>query len=125
MAYGALQVAANLDCDRYVLHRDADCNTNAGISLVVHVVPIIGIDNVNIVGLVPVVGPRLWPGIDQCEPKAVVLEAWKTTDDHIGLVVDDEPVVRAKVAVVTIVRDTVAVVAAALLPRAVVGLPIL
>jgi hypothetical protein len=41
------------------------------------------------------------------------------------LVVDDEPVVLAEVAIVTVVRDAVAVVAAALLPRAVVRLPVL
>ena len=62
----------------------------------------------------------MWPRIDQTEPKAVVLEPRKPANNHIGLVVDDEPVLRAKIAVVAFVRDAVAVVAAALLPRAVV-----
>ncbi len=62
----------------------------------------------------------MWPRIDQTEPKAVVLEPREPANNHIGLVVDDEPVLRAKIAVVAFVRDAVAVVAAALLPRAVV-----
>ncbi len=108
-----------------MLGRNADCDADARIPLVVHVVPIIGVDDVNVVGFVPIVGPVSWPRINQTEPKAVVLEAGEAANNHIGLVVDDEPVVLAEVAIVTVVRDAVAVVAAALLPRAVVRLPVL
>ena len=102
------------------LHRNADCNADARISLVVHVISIVSVDNVNIVGLVPVVCPVAWPRINKAEPIAAVLEARKPANNHIGLAVDDERVVRAKVSVVTVVRDAVAVVATTLLPRAVV-----
>ena len=102
------------------LHRDADCDPDTWIPLVVHIIPIVLIDNINIVGLVPVVGPSVGPRINYTEPKAVVLEARESADHHIRLVVDDETVVRTKIAVVTVIRDAVAVVAAALLPGAVI-----
>jgi hypothetical protein len=41
------------------------------------------------------------------------------------LIEDDEAVTLAKVAVVTVVRDTEAIVAAALLPGAMIGLPVM
>src|ERR1019366_8612703 len=107
------------------LHRNADGDADARISLVVHVVPIVLIHNINVVTFVPVVSPIARPRVNQAKPKAVVLEAREPANDHIGLAVDDEPVVRTKVAIVTVVRDTVAVVAAALLPRAMVRLPVL
>jgi hypothetical protein len=93
--------------------------------MVVHVVSIVLIDNINVVIFVPVVSPIVRPRVNQAKPKAVVLEAWEAANNHKRLVVDDEPVVRAKIAVVAIVRDTITVVATALLPRAVVGLPVL
>ena len=46
------------------LHRDADCDPDTWIPLVVHVIPIVLIDNINIVGLVPVVGPSVGPRIN-------------------------------------------------------------
>src|ERR1019366_172756 len=107
------------------LHRNADCDADTRVPLVVHVVPIVDVDNINFVGFVPIVGPVPWPRINQTEPKAVVLEAREPANHHIGLAVDDERVVLAEVAIVTVVRDAVAVVAAALLPRAVVRLPVL
>jgi hypothetical protein len=93
--------------------------------MVVHVVPIVLVENINVVIFVPVVSPIVRPRVNYAKPKAVVLEAREAANNHKRLAVDDEPVLRAKVAVVTVLRDTVAVVAAALLPRAVVGLPVL
>jgi|GEM_PF-3671310 len=92
---------------------------------VVHVIPIVLIDNIHVIGLVPVVCPVVRPGINQTEPKAAILKTRESANHHIRLVVDDERVVRTKVAVVTILRDAVAVVTAALLPRAVVRIPIM
>ena len=107
------------------LHRDADGNANARMPAVVHVIPIVLIDNVNVVSLVPVVRPVVGPRINQAEPKAAVLEARESANHHVGLVIDHESVVRTKVPVVTVFRDAVAVVTAALLPRPVIRVPIL
>jgi hypothetical protein len=89
-------------------------------SLVVHVISIVRVDNVNVVGLVPVVCPVAWPRVNKGEPVAAVLEARKSSNDHIWLAVNDESVPWAKIAMVALVWDAVAVVAAALLPGAVV-----
>ena len=89
------------------------------------VVPIVSVDDINIVGFVPVVGPVPWPRVNKREPIAAVSEARETADNHVGLAIDDERVVRAKVPVVTVLRYAVAVVAATLLPCAMVGLPVL
>ena len=92
---------------------------------VVHVIPIVLIDNVNVVGFVPIVSPVVGPRINKTEPKATVLEARESANHHIRLVVNHECVVRTKVSIVTVLRDAVAVVTAALLPRPVIRVPIL
>ena len=106
------------------LQRDADCDSDAGVSLVVHVVSVVGVDHVHVVGLIPVVGPVAGPRINQGEPIAAVLEAGEAADHHVGLAVNDKSMARAEVSVVAIVRNAVAVVASALLPRAVLRLPV-
>jgi len=93
--------------------------------MVVHVIPVVDVNNVNVVGFVPVVGPVVWPRISQGEPIAAVLEAREPANYHVGLAIDDEHMVLAEVAVVTVVRNAVAVVAATLLPGAMVRLPVL
>ncbi len=102
------------------LQGNADGDADARISLVVHVIPIVLIDDIHVVGLVPVVCPSVRPRVNQAEPEAAVLEAWVSTNHHIRLVIDDEPVVRSKVAVVAVVGNAIAMVAAALLPCVVV-----
>jgi len=102
------------------LHRCADCNSDAWIPLVVHVIPIVLIDDIDVVRLVPVVCPITRPWVNQAEPESVVLEAWVSANNHIRLVIDDEPIVWSKVAVVAVVGNAIAVVAAALLPCVVV-----
>lgn len=106
------------------LERDADRNADARITLVVHVISVVSIDNINVVGFVPVVCPGAGPRVNQAKPVAAVLEARESADNHIRLTKDDKGVARAKVSVVTVIWNTVAVVASALLPRAVVRLPI-
>lgn len=88
--------------------------------MVVHVISIVSVDNVNIVGFIPTACPIAGPRVNKAEPIAAVLEARESANNHVGLTEDDEPVFWAKVAIVTVVRDAVAAVAAALLPRAVV-----
>ncbi len=107
------------------LQRNTNGDTYVRISGVVHVVPVVLVDDINIVGLIPVVCPRVWPGIDHTEPIASVLKARESTHHHVRLVVDDEPIAWAEVAVVAVLRDAVSVIAATLLPVAVVGLPVL
>lgn len=107
------------------LHRHADGNADVWVSAVVHVIPIVRINHIDIVGLIPVVGPCIWPRIDHAEPITVVLKAWEATNHHVRLVVDYERIIRSKVAVVAVFRDAVTVIAAALLPVAVVVVPVL
>lgn len=101
------------------LHRHADCNADVWMSAVVHVVPIVRIDNINVISLIPVVGPTIRPRINHTEPIASVLKARKPANNHIRLAVDDKRVAGAKVAMVVVLWDAVAVVATALLPIAV------
>jgi len=55
----------------------------------------------------------------------VVLEARVSADNQKGEAVDAEPVVLTKISAEAVVRDAVAVISAALLPVAVVGVPVL
>src|ERR1019366_8904772 len=101
--------------------RDTNCNPRAvSIPAVVQVISITGVCDVNIVGLVPVRTPVFGIWIHHTEPKASVLEARISANHHVGLVVDPERVTLAIVAAVIVVRNAVAVVAAALFPVAVI-----
>ena len=102
------------------LERDVDCYADARVPLVVHVIPIVFVDNVNVVCFVPIVRPIARPRVNKGEPIAAVLKARKSTNNHVRLAEDDERVAPAKVGIVMVVRDAVALVAAALLPCAVV-----
>jgi hypothetical protein len=53
------------------------------------------------------------------------LEAGISAHNQEGEAVDAEPMALAKISTEAIVRNTVAIVAAALLPAAVVGIPVL
>ncbi len=99
--------------------RDADCNSRgARIPAVEQVIPVIVVVDVNIVGLVPVVSPVLRIRIDRGEPIATVLEARITAYHHEWEIVNAERVIPAIVAAVVGLRNAIAVVAAALLPGA-------
>ena len=108
-----------------VLKRDVDRNSLAGITAVVHVVAVVHVAYVHIVVVVPVIAPTGRPGIDRADPVAFVLEARVSAYDQEGEGVDAEPVARPKVSAIAVIRNAVAAVAAALLPVAVVGLPVL
>jgi hypothetical protein len=119
-------VGPRFDClsSRWDLERNADRQADTRIPAVVHVVPIVLVDHVNVVGLVPVICPIAGPWVNKAEPIATVLKAGISADNHVRLAEDDEPMAGAKVARVTVVWNAVAVVSAALLPRAVVRLPV-
>jgi len=93
--------------------------------MVVQVVAIPGVNDIHIIVVVPIVRPVFWPWVNYTEPKAVVLEA-RIPANILQLVPEDtESVVRTKVAAVTVLGNAVSVVAAALLPIAVLGLPVM
>ena len=106
------------------LHRDTDRNSCARIPAVIQVIAAIGVDNINIVGIVPIVAPVFRPRINRTEPIALVLKAWKSAHNQKGKARDAESVISAKVSAETVVRNVITAVATALLPGAVVGLPV-
>ena len=107
------------------LHRDADRNSDVGIPAVEQVIAVVYIGDIDIVVVIPVISPILRPRVNQTDPITLVLEAWVATNDEEGQAVDAESVVGPEVPAVTVVRDAVAVVAAALLPVPVVRFPVL
>lgn len=100
--------------------RDTDCNSDAWIPAIVKVVTIVLVRDVDVIGVVPVIRPVSRPRVEKRNPIAVVLESWVSTINHEGETVDPKRIPLPKVDAVTVVRDTVGVVAAALLPIAVV-----
>ncbi len=108
-----------------LLYRDADGNSDVGIPAVVQVVAVIHVGDVNVVVVVPVIAPIFRPRVNRTEPITVVLEARVSADNQEGEAVDAESVVLAKISAEAVVRDAVAVISAALLPVAVVGVPVL
>jgi hypothetical protein len=105
------------------LQRDADCNPGAaGIPAVVQVIPVVHIVNVNIIGLIPIGSPVFRIGIHGAHPIAAVLKARKTSYEQEGQIEDVEGMLPAIVCAEVVVRNTISVVAAALLPIAMLGL---
>ena len=93
------------------------------IPAVVEVIPVVEVIDVNIIRLVPGVSPVFWIWVNETEPIAIVLEARIPAHHHEGEAIDAEPVTSTTVAAEIVVRNAVAVVAAALLPSAVLELP--
>ena len=110
---------------RTPLHRDADRYCDVGIPAVVQVVAVVGVGDVHVVVVIPVIAPVFRPWVNKTYPIALILEAWVPTNDQEGQAIDAEPMVTTKVSAVTVVRDTVAVISATLLPVAVVRVPAL
>ncbi len=111
------------DIIRKLVERDANCDSRAvRIPPVVQVIPIIGVIDVNIVGLVPSVAPVFGIRINETEPIATVLEPRISTHHHEGEAEDAKTVIPPIVAAEIIVRNAVAVIPAALLPSAVLRL---
>jgi hypothetical protein len=105
--------------------RDADGDPGTiGIPAVVEVVSVTGVIHIYVVGLIPVVAPIVGIRIHHREPVAAVLEAWIAALIHEGNAVDPEVVPPAVVAAKIIVGNSVAMVAAALLPAAAIVIPV-
>jgi hypothetical protein len=103
-----------------LLKRDADSDSGIGIPAVVQVVAVVDVGDVDVVSVVPVIAPVFWPWVDETDPIAPVLEARISAYNQKGQAVDAESMVRPKVSTEPVIRDAVAVVAAALLPAAVI-----
>ena len=73
--------------------------------------------------MVPGVSPVFWIWVNETEPIAIMLETGIPAHHHEGEAVDAEIVTPTIVASEIAIRNAVAVVAAALMPIAVLGLP--
>lgn len=113
------------NCAGSTLQGDIDRDSRGGIPAVIEVVAVVNVIDVDIVIVVPVVAPRIWPGIDGADPVAFVLKARVSADNQEGEGVDAETVAWAKVSAIAVIRDAIPVISAALLPGAVIGLPVL
>ena len=107
------------------LHGDADRNPHVGVPAVVHVIAVVGVDNIDIVVVVPVISPVFRPGVNRTDPIALVLEAGISADNQERQARDAEFVLLTKVSTITVVRNAIAVVTSTLLPGTVVGVPAL
>src|SRR5579872_1207284 len=98
---------------------DSDGDSISGIPGVVQVIAVLVVVDIHIIVVVPVIRPIFWPRINQTEPEAAVLETGIPADQHHRVPVNAEPVLRTKVAPISILWNPVAVVATTLLPGAV------
>ncbi len=67
----------------------------------------------------------MWPWVNDTEIKTTVQDAGTPASHHPGVAVDVERVIRTKVAPITVLWNSVGIVAAALLPGLMLGLPVL
>jgi hypothetical protein len=109
---------------RSLVKIDADGDPIPGVPAVVQVIAAVGENDIDVIILVPVVVPVLRPRIHEPEPESAVLEAWISAIEFHGIPMDAEPVIPAKMGTISVVGNTVAIVAATLLPVAVLGLPV-
>jgi hypothetical protein len=107
------------------LHRDSNCNPDSGISAVVHVVAIVNVGYIHVVIVIPVIAPVFRPRINRCDPIAPVLEAWIASIHHERQAVDAKSVFWSEVSAEPVVGNAVSVIATALVPVAMVGIPAL
>jgi hypothetical protein len=103
---------------------DGNRDSIPGIATVVKIVAVVRVGDVHVVVVVPVVGPVFRPWINEAEPESAVLETWIPANHHYGVTVDAERMTRAEVAIVPVLGNAVALVATALPPVAVLGLPV-
>lgn len=108
-----------------LLHREADRDPNVGIPAVVQVVAVLNIDDINVIVVVPVTSPVFRPGVNGSDPIATVLETRVSANNQERQATDSEIMVWSKVSTIAVVRNAVAVVAATLLPSAVIRIPAL
>jgi hypothetical protein len=106
------------------LPRDVDRNCDVGIPVIKQVIAFVDIRDIDIVSVIPVVRPVPWPRVNEAYPVAFVLESWISANNEERKSLDAEAVVRPEESAETFVRNAITVVAATLLPGAVVGLPV-
>ena len=107
------------------LHRYADRNSDVGIPAIEQVIAVVNVRDVDVVSVVPVIPPVFWPWVNEADPIAAVLEAGISAHNEESEAGDAETMILTKVSAETVIRNAVAVVASALLPGAVVGVPAL
>ena len=112
-----------LDACSVQINRNGDAV--AGIPSVVQVIAVSSVVDIHIIVVVPIVGPVFRPRINQTEPIASVLEAGIPANDNYWVAVNAEGVSRTEIAIVAVVGNAIALVAATLLPIAVLGLPVM
>jgi hypothetical protein len=104
------------------IHGDRD--SIVWIPAVVQVIAVIRVDDVHVVVVVPIVGPVFRPRVHETEPEAAILEARIAAVQLKRIAVDAEPMILPKMATIAIIGNAVAVIATALLPIAMFGLPV-
>ena len=93
--------------------------------MVEQVIAVVDVGDINVVVVIPVIAPVFRPWVNETDPIALVLKARISAHNQEGQSVDAEPMVRPKVSAEPVVRNAVTVVAATLLPSAMVGVPAL
>ena len=92
---------------------------------VVQVIAVSGVVDVHIIVVIPIVRPVFRPWVNDTKPKAAILEPGVPTRKNHRETVKAKSVILAEGVTETIVGDTVTAVAAALLPFAVLRLPVM
>ena len=106
------------------MQRHIDGDRDSRVLPVVHVIPVIDVVDIDVIGPVPNRRPGFRAGINHTEPEASELETWRTFDHRDWNFVDAKPVSTAKMCTEAIFRNTVSVVAAAVVLGAMLTLPI-
>jgi hypothetical protein len=95
----------------------------AGISAVIQIISVAVVVHVYVIAVIPIARPIFRPRINQTEPIATVLEALSAANEYHRKVVNAKRVVLAVIFAEAVVRNAVAAIPTALLPRPVLGLP--
>lgn len=109
--------------DERLVQVETDGNAIAGISAVIQIISVTVVVHVYVIIVVPIGIPVLRPRVHHTEPISAILEAAMAADISHRETVNAESVILAIVATEPVIRNAVTVVAAALLPSAVFGLP--
>jgi len=107
-----------------LLLRDADRDADTRISSVEQVIAVINVVDIYVVVVVPAISPFARPWIHKADPIPAVLKPWVSANGHGGKATDAKSMLRSEVSAVPALGDAIPVVAAALLPAAVIGLPV-
>jgi hypothetical protein len=104
------------------LHQDRNRKSGTRVSAVVKVVPVVIVD-INVIGVVPVVCPVFWPGIQEQKRKASVREA-RIAHVKRGKAAQPEVVLASKIKTEGGLRNLVAAIASTLHPGAMLAFPL-